>query len=418
MSTPAGKKCTKCGNVKPLTEFNADRYAADGKQSRCAACRRVSYPRKPEQGAQVAERAVAAAEAPVDTEKAILTSQNRRLLSEVTKLRDGALTEERVRRELLKLAEAPRHLPEWLDPTDSKAKAFEHGAPVLFLSDQHLGEVVDPEQIGGVNRYDMEIARARWRRVTEKSIDLAFRCLANPSFPGIVCAFGGDGASGDIHEELSTTNEKEIGPVILELADLIAWSVRELKRAFGKVFVPCVIGNHPRMTHKPRAKGATFTNFDWLAYQIASREFRNDPNVRFLIPSGSDAHFKVFRHRFVLSHGNQFRGGDGIIGPLGPVFRGDNKKRARNAQVGQEYDTLMIGHFHQLRMDRRIVMNGSLKGYDEYAAVNNFPFEHPAQAFFLVHPQHGITLSFPVLAEPSADSSKVEWLQWQDSSQP
>lgn len=350
-----------------------------------------------------------ASSAPID-DQALLRAENRRLLGEVTRLRNGALTEERVRRELLRLSEVSRNLPEWLDTSGHIVDTF--GAPVLFMSDQHLGEVVDSEQIGGVNAYDMEIARARWKRCTEKAVDLAFHCLANPKFPGIVCAFGGDGASGDIHEELSVTNEREIGPVVMELADLIAWSVRELQRAFGKVFVPCVVGNHPRMTHKPRAKGAAFTNFDWLAYQLASREFVNDPNVNFLIPSGSDARFTVYNHRFVLTHGNQFRGGDGIIGPLGPVFRGDNKKRARNAQVGQAYDTLMLGHFHQLRMDPRIIMNGSLKGYDEYAAQNNFPFERPAQALFFVHPRHGITLSFPVLPEPSPAESPSEWLSW------
>lgn len=29
---------------------------------------------------------------------------------------------------------------------------------------------------------------------------------------------------------------------------------------------------------------------------------------------------------YLLTHGDQFRGGDGVIGALGPIIRGDHKK--------------------------------------------------------------------------------------------
>ena len=340
---------------------------------------------------------------------AILREENRELIAEVTRLRKGALTEERVRRELLRLAEAPRRVPDWLVDR-SLSPEGSYGVPTLFSSDQHLGEVVDPAQIGGVNSYDLAIARRRWRHVTERAIELCFNFLARPRFDGVVAAFGGDGLSGDIHEELCATNERETLPLCLEYADLIVWTVRELKRAFGRVFVPAVIGNHPRLTHKPRAKGSAFTNLDWLAYQIASREFRGDPDVTFQIPDGTDAHWSVLGHRYAMTHGNQFRAGDSIIGPIGPVARGDQKKRARDSQVGQGYDTLLVAHFHQLRADARVIMNGSLKGYDEYAAQNNFGFEPPRQALFLTHATHWITFSMPVLAEePAARAEPGAW---------
>jgi hypothetical protein len=34
-------------------------------------------------------------------------------------------------------------------------------------------------------------------------------------------------------------------------------------------------------------------------------------------------------------------------------------------------------------------VNGSLKGYDEYAYVSNFGFETPRQAFWVTTPEHG-----------------------------
>ena len=36
------KPCTRCGEVKPLTDFHRDRTKADGRHTACAECRRLS----------------------------------------------------------------------------------------------------------------------------------------------------------------------------------------------------------------------------------------------------------------------------------------------------------------------------------------------------------------------------------------
>lgn len=227
-------------------------------------------------------------------------------------------------------------------------------------------------------------------------------------------ALGGDIVSGDIHEELAETNELNLGPSILESAELIVGAARALQESFGKVFIPCVVGNHGRFTKKPRAKAVAWTNADWIAYQIAARELRDARGITFSIPSGADAAWTLYAHRYMMTHGNQFRGGDGIIGSIGPVFRGDAKKRAARAQVGDGYDTLLLAHFHQLRMDSRLIMNGSVKGYDEYAFQGNFPFEPPKQALWLTHPDRGITFSVPVFLSDPPKQKKTDWLSWKE----
>lgn len=343
-------------------------------------------------------------------EAALLRAENKQLLAEVTRLHGQALTEERVRREIFRLAEAQPHVPDWLCRRTTDPGCY--GVPTLMLSDQHLGEVVNPSEIGGVNEYNLTIARRRWQRVTEKTVDLCFSFLARPKFDGIVLAVAGDGVSGDIHEELADTNEAKNMPLALELADLTTWTVRELLRAFQRVFVVCVPGNHGRTSKKPRAKRAAHTSFDWLANQVTARMLQGAQGVTILAPAAEDVAWKIYGHRYCMTHGAQFRGGDGIIGPIGPIFRGDSKKRARNAQVGQAYDTLLIGHFHQLAQDARIIRNGSLKGYDEFAWKNQFPFERPQQALWITHPTSGITFSFPVFAEEPSDGEKAPWVSW------
>lgn len=330
-------------------------------------------------------------------DKKLLADEVANLRLQNKKLAEQVLTDEQVRRHIFEIAHSKPAIPEWISvPSSSSREESLPGVPVLFGSDWHWGEVVKPSEIGGVNEYNLDIARARLVTLIDTTIDLLTNHMVNPKYPGIVFALGGDMVSGNIHEELSETNDAPIMPVVLDLVDHLYIAINRLKEVFGRVFLPCVAGNHGRSTKKIRAKEFNFNSYDWLIYQQLDRLFADDPDVIFYIPDGTDALVNIAGHRYCFSHGNQFRGGDGLVGPLGPVVRGDHKKRGRNAQVGQEYDTLVIGHFHQLLQMKRIIMNGSLIGYNEYAYANNFGYEPPQQALWLSHPVHGITFSMPV----------------------
>lgn len=328
-----------------------------------------------------------------------LLTRNRVLERLVATYRNQAIDSKRVREEIFKLAESPLPEVEWLtEAPEGNREAFP-GVPILFCSDWHWGEVVQPTEIGGVNSYNLDIARYRAHRLIETTITLLTKHMVNPEYPGIIFALGGDMVSGNIHDELAETNDMPIMPVLLDIAAHLEMAIRRLKSVFKRVFVPCTWGNHGRMHQKVRAKEHAYSSFDWLISMMVADKFKDDPDVVFHIPDGSDTLFSVYGHRYLLTHGNQFRGGDGMIGHLGPVIRGDHKKRSRNAQIEQEYDTLMIGHFHQLLQMRRVITNGSLIGYNEYAHANNFGFEPPQQALWLTHPDHGITISMPVLLD-------------------
>jgi DNA-binding Lrp family transcriptional regulator len=327
--------------------------------------------------------------------------------------KETTLDDEYIKSKIIKLRDGVTEPPKWLvQPAGLKSP----GIPTLFISDVHHGEVVDPGQINGVNRYNVTIAHERFRTLVNKTITLCHEHLKFPKYPGIVVALGGDMVSGDIHEELVATNQKEIMAVVLDLFGVLVWTIESLRNAFGNVFVPCVSGNHGRATTKIRAKGRNFTSFDWLLYQFLAKHFENDKHVQFLIPDGPDALYSVYGHRYLLTHGDQFRGGDGVIGALGPIIRGDHKKRSRNGQIGMGYDTMLLGHWHQLIQLERLIVNGSLKGYDEYAYSNNFGFEPPRQALWITHAGHGITFSMAVnvASDSQAPTTKPdgEWVSW------
>jgi len=320
------------------------------------------------------------------------------------------LTSDYIKRKIIKIKDSPVNPPKWTINLDKKKKFA--GVPTLFASDWHWGEIVDPNQINGVNEYNMTIAQNRAKQMIEKAIDLLKNNIAHTEYPGIVYVLGGDMVSGDIHEELMATNEKEIMPVVIDLFGVLIWCIETLANEFGNVFVPCVSGNHGRNTHKIRNKGRNFTSFDWLLYQFLAKHFENDKRVQFLIPDGPDAYYSIYGHKYLLTHGDQFRGGDGVIGALGPIIRGDHRKRSRNAQIDMSYDTMIIGHWHQLIQLERLIVNGSLKGYDEYAYSNNFGFEPPRQAMWLTHPEHGITFSIPIYCDKQKKQIVTDWISW------
>jgi len=334
----------------------------------------------------------------------------KRVEAELRTANDKALTHSAVKRSIINLdknvAETPT--PRWV--IDVKKGHDRPGVPTVFVSDLHWAEVITASQINGVNRYDLKIAQTRMQRLAESTIRLLSILSPKMDYPGIVIPLGGDMVSGNIHDELTTTNHFNSMPTVLDLFENLGSFIATMADTFGRVFLPCVTGNHGRNTQKIWNKDRHHTSFDWLLYCFLAKHFVGDPRITFLIPDGPDAYYKIYNYKYLLTHGDQFRGGDGLIGALGPIIRGDHKKRSRNTQIDMDYDTLIMGHFHQYMHLTRLIVNGSLKGYDEYAYNNNFPFEKPQQALWLTHPKYGITYRMPVFIDKERASVKTSWV--------
>lgn len=286
------------------------------------------------------------------------------------------------------------------------------GVPTLFISDVHGGEVVRPSEIYHSNEYNIAIMKRRFEYTLTTAVHLLNILDRDMRYPGLVMPLGGDMISGNIHDELTATNELQTMPTLLEMHEMLVKGITLMADKFGSVFLPCVGGNHGRDTKKIWNKNRNHTSFDWLMYQYLAKHFEviGDTRVHFFIPDGPDAYYKIHNVRYLLTHGDQFRGGDGIIGPIGPLTRGNQKKQARNQAIDMEYDVMICAHWHQYIQLARLIVNGSIKGYDEYAFANNFGFEHPQQALWVTNARYGITYRMPVLCEPPPKPSATEWV--------
>lgn len=339
-----------------------------------------------------------------------MESQIHKLQTQVSQLSKDQVTRNAIRTQILDLKAYKPSPPRWLDSKKSRKLS---GVPILMASDWQLGEVVEASEINEWNEFNLTVAEERVDIMMRKAIQRLFDDRADHRYPGIVFILGGDMVSGDsLHEDLTRTNEERVLPVVLRLFDLLVGCIDRLLERFDHVHVPCVPGNHGRLDRKPVSSERNVTNFDWFTGVLLERHYAErvkagtleKNRVTFQVENSPDAYFSVYGWRYCLTHGDQFRGGDGIIGPLGPVTRGRMKKQARDIIMDQAWDTLIVGHFHTLIMLRSLVINGSLPGYNSYAYLSNMTPEEPAQGMWLQSPDDGVTNKWPLVLKNEAMS--------------
>jgi hypothetical protein len=331
---------------------------------------------------------------PVVTESAKLKRENEELKRRLREAIEKRVLEEKYESFITKAASRPASLPDWVRiPKSNKSR---QGTPIAHLSDAHFDEVVEPEQIEWTNGFNRRIGEMRLERFFQNTIKLCDEYLKGLHYPGIVLPISGDMFSGNIHDELRETNEDSLCGSLVHWLGPLESGISMLADHFGKVYIPVVVGNHPRGTMKPRAKGAVRDNFDWLLAKLMERDFAKDKRVEFNVSESFDCNFSVYSTRYRQTHGDQFKGGSGIAAELSPMMIGEARKRARQQAINDPFDVLIMGHWHTRQTLSRSKCNGSLKGYDEYAYRNNFKWQPPLQSLWITDPKDGVTIEAPI----------------------
>ncbi len=271
----------------------------------------------------------------------------------------------------------------------SHRKKTEH-VFVLDWSDLHAGEVVSLEETGGLNEYNWEIMLKRQDRLREA----LFSYQDNRPYPVRklhVFALG-DMLSGNIHGELEATNEIPLAEATVQLGlDGAEW-LESLTERFELIEFAGVVGNHPRAHKKPWAKQG-YDNADWTAYHVMATSLKRNKRISFDIPKANQ-HRVMVADRFanLLWHGDGVRSSMPGI-PWGGVSRRVNALRNQYVSGGIPVDYFHNGHFHQANAveQGRIIVNGSIKGVDEYSLKAFGGGQPPCQVLSTFHPKRGLT---------------------------
>ncbi len=297
----------------------------------------------------------------------------------------------------LSVKEANKKIPTWTKP---KARVKpRHGTPTLFLSDTHWSEVVKPEEIQGYNAYNTEIAQQRLWRILENAIKVTD--MISLTYDGIVVSLGGDMFSGLLHRELDRTNDMTEEESIILWTEVMVGFLTALADQFGKVHVPAFVGNHGRsaMDRKMPGKTRAKTNKDWLLYQNIAMMLKGDSRFTFQISEGMDVLYSVYDTSYLGYHGNDFNGGSGISGIFTPVMLGMHRTASQYKAFGKTFNYMHIGHFHQHIEAKGLIVNGTKKGYDEFAYSKRYLPERPSQAMWITTPENGMTFSMPIFCQ-------------------
>jgi len=279
-------------------------------------------------------------------------------------------------------------------PVDLKQKATSEEV-VILLSDVHYGEVVSSAAMLDSNAYDTIIARERLNK-WYNAIRSILNKLNGYNHKKINLFMLGDMVNGMIHEELkSGTCEVD---QVLELSEIIANIILELSREFD-IDVCGVVGNHGRMTKKPSFK-KKYNNFDYLVYKFVAVRCQNLTNVTFNFPEAGMMIKEVNGYNFLLRHGDcKAQSFMGI--PFYGIQRASSKITQTIAflkDIFIHYEVL--GHFHTTNVLEKVggsvIMNGTLKGGDEFALESMLTSCEAKQTIFGVHKEHGKTWQFDV----------------------
>ena len=311
-----------------------------------------------------------------------LRRTNQRLKSEL-KARDDALTESLSRLAVLEgITSLNPKPPRWLQPKRPRSSA---ATVVAMLSDCHFDEQVRSEDVAGVNEYNRTVATRRLRLWADR---LALLPQTGPAadVDGLVLFLAGDLTCGTIDALHLVESDDTVLGSLLYWSEQLAASITMLADAYGKVHVPCVIGNHGRMTAKKRTHLAAKDNTDHFLSHLVRRLCAHDKRITWQLDEASDAEVMVYDHRHVVTHGDQFFGGSGVGGIIPPISRGYHRKAQRQAQLGRPIDHLWLGHFHQVVFGPGWTVTGSLKGADGYSMANNWPIEPPQMVAAFVTP--------------------------------
>ena len=342
--------------------------------------------------------------------------ENIELRRELKDARHEEDTAEKIREEIWRIAGHNPTPPTWI--TGEGGKIGSRGCPITVWSDWHYGEVVDPAQVNRVNKYNMDIGRKRAYRLFDTTVDLAFNHMgrAKTEYPGIIVCLGGDMVGGDIHEELMATNDRTPQQAVDDLTDILGAGIEKMASKFGKVYVPAVVGNHGRSTKRTHMKGLVYHNYDWSIYCNLARYFRKEKYIRINPPEGADMHFNSYGVHYMLTHGDLLgvKGGDGIIGAIGPIMRGSIKIGRQTHQIGLDFDELIMCHWHQTLWLPGVTVNNSLKGFDEYVAHGlRAPYSRPSQCLWFNHPEHGTTARWEIFLEGRKRAEQhTKWVSW------
>jgi hypothetical protein len=273
------------------------------------------------------------------------------------------------------------------------ASGLREGTAVALLSDLHVEERVLETDTPNGNVYNLDIADLRLSRTFAGIEWLVQKERQTTKIRDLQVWFGGDMASGHIHEENVETSAFPPIAAMLWLQPRLIGGIRQLadRLELERLDLVCSYGNHGRDTKKPRRATGAHHSYEWGMYQQIAREFHGDKRIRVLADPSAHQYTQIYDYTCHYHHGDEIS----YHGGVGGVFIPMNKAVARWNRV-RRADFNAFGHFHYYFDLGDVAGNGSLIGYNGYAMSIGASPEEPLQSFYVIDSKRGKTAKSPI----------------------
>jgi len=231
----------------------------------------------------------------------------------------------------------------------------------VLLSDLHFEELISSKDVGKANEFDWGVAESRLAKVFVELLE------SHNGEEMLIVIMAADMLSGIIHDTLESTT-KPVAEAIADLASLLARHISTLSQHYHSIHVPCVHGNHGRISERKKATASGF-NFEYLLYQIMKAQLANYTNITVDISTTGLITFPIGSRFAGVHHGDFFKAA------------GDTKflrvKEAFRQTLGITPDHIVQGHTHKFLVEEmqgngKYITNGSLTGVNGYCHTNGF----------------------------------------------
>lgn len=292
---------------------------------------------------------------------------------------------------------------------------------VLHVSDIQFGEVVHEEEVPGGSYSPDVFENERLPRYLDATTKMLEAVSAQHPINKLWICQGGDFVEGhDVFKGQAWHLALDAGQQVAQLAAHWAGAVNDIATTTKTLNPDCTVaiisvpGNHG--VHGGRSAGAMppTLSYDWLTYELVAAHLSgmsDNGGVDFIDRQAHRAvYFESAGHVFLLTHGDQDRGGNGVAGvPVVSMFKNDLTVRQA---TGLNHRYHLSGHVHRptsftIGGDAERLVNGDWVGSNNLS-VGRGGGSEPTQRSYVVHPAYGISQAWPIRLAPGTSRGKIE----------
>lgn len=338
----------------------------------------------------------------------ILSKANKELKSKLQKRMSGEKIIIDTIRDFLKEQSFEIEIPQV--PKLDNTKTDEEIA-ILHISDTQIGKIT--------STYDKIVAEQRLINLIQKTIKITNMRRSAAKVDEIRVYMGGDMVEG---EEIFAHQAHEIEESVYDQAMytapiILSKCILMLLKAFKKVRVVCVPGNHGRNGSKS-TRSHPRTNWDNVCYRTTKLLLLGDEKELIGRLEWDDneewyAVDHVFDWGNLIVHGDQIRGGFAGF----PWYGTAKKAWGWIDSIPQPWDYLWFGHFHTyagpVTLNKRTFLaNGTTESDNTYAQEQLAAAGYPCQRLTFFDAKHGLVADHQIFLTNERIPSKINALTW------